>query len=272
MRLVVSLITGLFLSCGAVQAGEAEDMDALLEALRINDAVEIMRAEGLVYGNEIAADMLPETSEDAWAAQLSRIYDTDRLAGQVSTRLAEALAGTDLAPLVAFMTSETGREIVALEISAREAFLDPATEDAAFASYEAAKEEQTILYRKVQVLIEDSALVDFNVMGALNANLMFYRGLEDGGAIEMGESEMLKDVWAQEDAVRAESESWLGAFLMMAYRPLDPDALEAYTAFYRTPEGQALNAAIFEAYDGMYEQVSYLLGRAVARQMTSEEL
>lgn len=257
---------------GAAVAEDNRDMAALLDALRIEDTVEIMRAEGLDYGAEIAADMLPGVSEGAWAEQLSIIYDTGRMARQVSDGLNTALEAEDIGPVLDFLQSDTGQEIVALEISAREAFLDPAIEEAAFARYEEAKRAETPLYQQVQGLIADSSLVDFNVMGALNSNLMFYRGLDEGGAVEMGESEILSDVWAQEEAVRDESAAWLGAFLMMAYRPLEADALEAYAAFYRSEPGRALNAAIFKAYDGMYEQVSYLLGLAVAQQMTSEEL
>lgn len=262
----------LGLWAGVAVAQDTPDMAALLDALRVEESVGIMRAEGLEYGASLADDMLPGVSAEAWAAQVSKIYDPARMAHKVSDGLAAALEPGYVAPALAFLTSDTGQEIVALELSAREAFLDPDTEEAALTVYEDAKTAQTPLYLQVQGLIDDSALIDFNVMGALNANLMFYRGLEEGGAIEMGEMEMLSDVWEQEDAVRAESETWLGSFLMMAYRPLAAAELDAYAAFYRTPEGRALNAAIFEAYDGMYEQVSYLLGLAVAQQMTSEEL
>ena len=266
----LAAVAGLW--AGTALAEDSGDMAALLDALRIEGAVEIMRAEGLDYGADVGAEMVPGVSQAAWAARVAEVYNSDRMARQVSDGLRDALAPEHVGPVLTFLQSETGQDIIALEISAREAFLDPATEEAAFASYEEAKRAETPLYQQVQGLIDDSSLVDFNVMGALNSNLMFYRGLDEGGAIEMPESEMLSDVWAQEEAVRDDSAAWLGAFLMMAYRPLEPEALEAYAAFYRSEPGRALNAAIFRAYDGMYEQVSYLLGLAVAQQMTSEEL
>lgn len=270
-RLAVCL-GAIGLWAGAVAADETADITALLEALQVEKSVEIMRAEGLEYGAGLAEEMLPGVSQEAWAQQVSRIYDVERMTQEVTDGLVAALPQEHMEPVLAFLTSDTGRQIVTLELSAREAFLDPGTEDAAVEHFEEARDDETPLYQQVQILIEDSSLIEFNVMGALNANLMFYRGLDEGGAIEMGEAEMLSDVWAQEDAVRAESAQWLGAFLMMAYRPLEPDALEAYAEYYRTDEGRALNAALFKAYDAMYAQISYLLGLAVAQQMTSEEL
>ena len=71
-------------------------------------------------------------------------------------------------------------------------------------------------------MIDDSDLIEFNVMGTLNSSLMFYRGLSDGGAYEATEDEIFADVWSQEEATRDSSAEWLGAFLMVAYEPLDP--------------------------------------------------
>ena len=195
-----------------------------------------------------------------------------KMAQVVAQGFETALEGQEISELVAFYSSDMGQEIVSLELSAREAFLNEDTELAAMDSYERARDEHSELFQQVETLIADSDLVDFNVMGALNSNLMFYRGLADGGAFEMSEDDMLADVWSQEADIRDDSEGWLGAFLLLAYQPLDADELEAYAEFYRSDQGKVLNAAIFEAYDQMYEELSYLLGRAVAQQMQSKEL
>lgn len=270
-RLIVAVSMAVIVAL-PVRAAPQAGLDELLDALRVEDTVAIMREEGLRYGEGLATEMLPDVNPDSWARVISRIYDTGKMTAVVKAEFAEAIAGTDLDPLVAFFTSELGREIISLELSAREAFLDADTEAAAMQAWEQARDTATEKLGQVEIIIADSDLVDYNVMGALNANLMFYRGLADGGAIEMSEEEMLTDVWAQEDSVRSDSEGWLGSFLLMAYRPLAADDLEAYAAMYRTAEGKALNAAIFAAYDRMYEEISYLLGQAVAQQMQSEEL
>ena len=64
----------------------------------------------------------------------------------------------------------------------------------------------------------------------------------------------------------------MNAFLLMAYEPLEPEDLQAYVEFYRTPAGRVLNRAMFDAFNRMYEELSYILGRAVARHMQSEKL
>ncbi len=255
-----------------VTRAAGEDLAALIDALRIDDTVEIMRKEGLRYGSELGGEMLPGVNPQTWSDQVARIYDTDKMARVVTQGFETALEGEEISELVAFFTSETGQEIVALELSAREAFLNDDTEMAAMDAYEIARDDNTALFQQVETLIADSDLVDYNVMGALNSNLMFYRGLADGGAFEMSEDDMLADVWSQEGEIRDDSEGWLGAFLLLAYQPLEEEELAAYAEFYRSDQGRVLNAAIFEAYDQMYEELSYLLGQAVAQQMRSQDL
>lgn len=253
-------------------SAQADDIDVLLDALRIDDTVQIMREEGLVYGAELGAEMLPDVSEDRWQSIVSRIYDPAKMEVLITSEFEASLADVNLEPLVAFFTSDLGVQIIELELSAREAFLDTAAEEAAMDAFEKARADDALLYRQVDGIITDSDLVEFNVMGAMNANLNFYRGLSEGGAIEMAEDEMLAEVWAQEEDIRADSEEWLGSFLTLAYAPLSEDDLDAYAALYRTPEGQDLNTAIFEAYDRMYDEISYLLGQAVANELQGEDL
>ena len=80
------------------------------------------------------------------------------------------------------------------------------------------------------------------------------------------------DVWAQEDGVREDSAEWIGAYLLTAYQPLEPDQLDRYIALWRTEEGKELNRALFAVFDRMYEELSYLLGRAMAQHMRSQKL
>ncbi|MFN3207942.1 MAG: DUF2059 domain-containing protein [Roseovarius sp.] len=251
---------------------DAADTERLIQLMRVDDTVAIMREEGLRYGRDIGTEMLPDVAPDDWERTVSRIYDTEKMEAVITQEFETALEGEEVGPLVAFFRTELGKQIISLEISAREAFLDVDKELAAIEAFEKARAEDSRLYGQVETIIADSDLVEYNVMGAMNANLMFYRGLADGGAIELGESDMLADVWAQEGDIRAESEAWLGSFLMMAYRPLEAEELEAYAALYRTPEGKVLNTAVFNAYDRMYDEISYLLGQAVAERMRSEEL
>lgn len=246
--------------------------DALMDALQITETIEIMREEGQVYGADIATQMMPDMDPEAWAREVERIYDADKMTEVIRGNMAAELEKTDLAPLLEFYQSETGREIVALELSARRAFLDPDLEGMAKERFAEMEGQGVRLLEQIATLIADSDLVEMNVAGALNSDFMFYRGLVDGGAYEMSEEDILADVWAQEEDLRQTSRDWLEPFLMVAYQPLDPDALEAYVVFWRTAEGRDLNRALFAGFDQMYEEISYLLGLAVAQEMRSEEL
>ena len=58
----------------------------------------------------------------------------------------------------------------------------------------------------------------------------------------------------------------------MAYAPASDADLEAMIAFSETDPGQALNAALFTAFDGVFNDISHRLGLVSAGFMTTEEL
>lgn len=268
-------IRALFVTGALAVTGPAaaeSDMDRLIDHLDLAETIAVLREEGMRHGAEIAREMLPGAAEDRWNAILARIYDTGKMLPLVVGRFSAELEETDLDPLLAFFGSRAGQEIIAQELNTRRAFLDPRVEMAAHESYRAMHGQGARLPAQIDRLIADSDLVGMNVAGALNANLMFYRGLADGGAYEMDEADILADVWSQEAEIRSDTADWLHAFLTAAYRPVDPDRLAAYAALYRTPEGRDLNRAIFAAFDEMYDEISYLMGRAVARYLQSERL
>ena len=120
--------------------------------------------------------------------------------------------------------------------------------------------------------VQANDLVEANVTGALNASFQFYAGLVDGGALEMSEREILDEVWSQEPETRADSREWLYAYLLMAYEPLPEGDLEAYVDLSSSPEGKAMNRALFAGFNTMYDNISYALGLAAAKQMQAQEL
>lgn len=259
-------------SAGMALAERGEEIAALMQVLKVPETIEIMQDEGALYGGQIARDMIPDIDPEHWSKVIEKIYDDAKMHDVIEAGFANALEGTDLAPIMEYLQSEEAVEIVALELSARRAFLDPETETEAADRWLELSAQDDELVGQVEGLIDDSDLVEHNVMGTLNADLMFYSGLNEGGAIEMSEDEILADVWAGEDELRRSTREWLQSFLMMSYQPLEPDVLDGYAAFWRTPEGRDLNRAIFVAFDQMYEDLAYLLGLAIAEQMRIEEL
>jgi hypothetical protein len=192
--------------------------------------------------------MLAGQGGETFAGVVSHIYDAGDMADTARDRFAGSLAGTDIAPMLAFFDTASGRRILGLELSAREAMLER--------------------------FVEVNDLVESNVSGALNSSYAYYRGMIDGGAFEgeMGEGDVLADVWSQEADVRADTEEWVYSFLALAYQPLPDAELSAYTAFSATPAGQDLNRAIFVAFDKMFVDISHALGLVTARYMVGQEL
>lgn len=271
-RLLAACLTMICLAL-PLRAGAAP-VDTLIEALALDDILGVMRQEGLDYGENLRAEMFPGRGGGAWTATVARIYDGARTRQIMRDSLAEELAGTDLAPLIGFFTSETGQRVVSLEVTARRALLDDATAEA---SREALAEMRARDDPRLELLnrfVRVNDLLEFNVVGALNANYAFYLGLVDGGAFpfDVTEDQILADVWSQEAEIRLETEQWLYAYLAMAYDPLSDGELEAYIAVSESPEGQALNRALFEAFDVLFRRISRELGLAAARLVSGEDI
>lgn len=83
---------------------------------------------------------------------------------------------------------------------------------------------------------------------------------------------MLDDVWSREEETRADSALWLRALLTRAYRDIPVDGIAGYVELSLTPEGKALNVALFAGFDRMYGDLNYALGLALASRLSGEDL
>ena len=169
-----------------------------------------------------------------------------------------------LAKILAFFNSDLGQRVVDLEIEARRAFLDTEAEEAARVAADdrfAARDPKVELVKR---FIEAGDLVEMNVAGALSGNLAFLTGMSE--TVLYGEAmptdQLMSDVWAQEEQIRDDSTAWLYAYLGLAYAPLTEAELQSYVDFMESPEGKRLNGALFIAFNDVFRQVSYDLGRA----------
>jgi len=246
----------------------------LVEALGLPDLLPVLRAEGLAYADDLAAGMFPGRDPARWTGMAGRIYRTDRMRAVMEQHLARGLSAADVDALVGFFTSDLGQRIVALEVSAREALLDEAVDEASREMLDRMRAEDDPRLEVLRRFIDANDLVERNVVGALNSNFAFYEGLDAGGAFggEMSEAQMLADVWNQEAEIRDETIDWAYSYLGMAYRPLSDAEIDAYVALSQTPAGQALNAALFDAFDALFVEISRDLGRAAAQFMAGEDI
>jgi len=277
---VLLILPLLALGAMPAKADQADRLAVLMDLMGLEEIIDIMREEGLAYGQELEADMLSGGGGAAWDMLVDRIYDVDKMTAMVEQQFITTFAQADPAPLITFFEGETGERIVELEIAARRAFMQQEVEEAAREAFRRVADDLAAQSPRridphlsaIESYVEANDLIGFNVMGALNANMLFYRGLVDGGALEMSEADIVADVWAQEDGTRAETREWVYAFLMLAYEPLAPAQISAYADLSKTQPGRAMNRALFEAFDLMYGKVSQALGLALAGQMLGEEL
>jgi len=250
------------------------EIDTLFAALGLPEIVEVMHEEGLAYSTTLGEDMLPVAAARDWAEAAQAIYDPQTMLRKVRATFETELQGDDIDAMLAFFTSEAGARIIALEVSARRAFLDEAVEEASTQAATVQMRDETPRYLLVKDFVDTNDLIESNVVGALNSSYAFYTGLIDGGAMpaDVTRDTALQDVWAQELDIRDTTTEWIFSFLLMAYQPLSDAELDTYIAFSETDAGQQLTAALFVAFDGMFEDISRALGLNISRLLLTQEL
>ena len=249
----------------------ADPAQELFDALRLAEVVTIMREEGLEYGAELGADLAGTDTSQSWGITLDRIYNADQMTAMVAQTFTQTLEGKDVSQALAFFQSDDGKQIIDLELSARRAMTDTDIEEAAKVAALAMEDDAP---RRVLLdrFVEANDLIEANVSGSLNSAFQFYAGMVEGGAFDMSDQDILSEVWSQEPDTREDTEGWVYGFLGLAYGPLSDAELEAYIDLSATEAGQSVNQALFTAFNDMYDTISYALGRAIAREMQSEDL
>lgn len=260
-----------FAACLAMPA-HAEPAEEILDALKIGEIVELMREEGQGYSAEMAQDLLPAGETEAWQDAVARLYAPEAMEEVVRAGFLESFGDTDAGPLLDYFSSEAGQRVVDLEIEARREMINPEVEAAAREAWREGAGGGDARLAQLDAFVAANDLLDTNVTGALNASFQFYVGLVDGGGLEMTESEIVEEVWMQEEVTRADTREWLYSYLLLAYQPLTDAELQDYLDVSATPEGKAMNRALFAGFNHMYNEISYGLGLAAAREMLGQDL
>ena len=268
-RVILQLAVVFLVFSGPVQAGDVED---LTQTLRIDEVIEVLRDECLLFGADLERDMLDNNGGPVWRSQLAAIYDTDRMTTAIRAALEAGLSEQQIARSRTFFATELGQRILSLETSARQAMADPEVEQIARDMYLELAQADDDRLATITRFIEVNDLVEYNVVGALNASYYFMRGLVDGGTSEMSEAEIIAEVWSQEQETRTDTQEWLYGFLLLAYRPLSDSELASYISYSETQAGQALNTALFAGFDRMYLDISHALGVLVAQSSVTKDL
>ncbi len=265
--LVVCLLIGL--SGPVIADSTAAD---LARILRLGDVAQVLRDEGIAYGQDLDHDMLAGAGGAFWEDQVGTIYRPGRIETAVTSALDTGMTAPEIEAAFAFYASPEGQEIVSLETTARIAMADPEVEDIARRFARDMRDASDPALDPIRRYIDLMDLVERNVAGAIEDNLLFYRGMVDGGALDLSDGQIEDTVWGDENAIRADAQDWVYGYLLMAYRPLSVAQMTSYLDFSESPAGQALNSAMFEGFSVAYRQISYELGRALARAMHSTTL
>lgn len=282
MKLWFKILGLCFVLAGPSAAQTSPELvRSLGDAVKMDQTLAIMQREALQNADEIAEDLFGGAAPSGWTNVITELFDPAGARAQFDTGLTLATANADagqLANAAAFYASPLGIRLLQLEISAREAMLDGEVETAAKQAWTDLLADPLPASAQRADLIEGavaaSDLIESNVSSALNGNLAFLQGLAEAGgyAAEMTADDMLREVYAQEDTVRADTAEWLYPFLALAYAPLTDAELQAYIDFAQSAAGQALNSALFLAFDGLGTVQSRGMGLAAGRLMSGQDI
>jgi len=257
---------------GVTAASAASDeVERLASAMRIAEVMHILRDEGLDQSRELDEALLNGAGGALLQAQIEDMYDPVWMQSKVTSALEAELTKAQLVQASLFFESELGKTIISLENSARRAISDNAIEEMAQTAYREA-DRDTAFFRLISEYIEVNDLIDHNVQSTLSADYHFFRGLADGRGIAKDDSDMLAQLLAQTDETEERTTDWLFSFLLLAYGPLSEAQMRENIAFSRTDAGRALNEALFNGLDEMFDELSYQLGQAAARVLNASEL
>lgn len=256
--------------------GTEADLQSLNALTRQAETLDLIRQEGIAQGQALGTDLFGETGDPGWAAALDRVYDTRRMADIYDAALAEVLAQdpTLAGDVAGFLGSELGARIVALELEARRTTLDEVAAEAAREVFEEVRQTDKDRLAQIDRLIDAADLIEINVTTGLNGNIAFYIAMAAEGApgATPDQSEMLAQVWSQEDDIRASVRKFLYPLMTLAYAPLTEDELQAYVAFSESPAGRRFNAAMTKAFDPVMLDLSRNLGAEAGRLMSGQVL
>lgn len=269
-KLVFSLLVAALPSFGAAQSlSDAE----FLDLIGIERLVGVMSLEGIADGQGLPEEAFGVLPGDGWGETLAEIYDADTMRAATEAAFMDAFEPRHRDEVEEFVASDAWQNAIDLEVAARMALLDPEVEEMVFDNADRDSIRDGTRARKIRRLIREAEMLDYNVESNLNSMLAFYLGLGDGGfGLELSEDDLYAMILSEQEGMEQDIQDWLFAVLMMAYDPLSNRHLDQQIAFWQTTEGAAFNAALFRAFDVLFSDLSYELGKAAAQVMNETAL
>lgn len=253
--------------------GAHADIDRLMQALQFERVIATLIEEERSHGAALAEGFFPDQPKEGWQERVNEIHTVEGATATLRREMVATMGDHDLTAMITYFESDAAQAILTLESSARVAFSDADLVDAIRADLDSLTGARPDLFAAIQDYIAYSDLIEQNVAAAFLSNVAFAAGLIEGGQfVGMTPERLAAEMWAGEEASRADTQSWLHAFLMTAYGPADPDDLRIYINSALTPDGSILNEAINRAFQRLYAETSFELGQAVAQFMGGDEI
>jgi hypothetical protein len=263
-------VSALLASAWALPASAAP-IDRLMDLMKFEEVIEVLADEGRSMADDTADEDLG-VPRFAWNKMMGRLYDQAAMQNAFRTELDEAFGETDLTPIVAFFETDLGRQIADLELSARKAISDEAVLTAAGDLW-AELDPQSKRAQLIEDYVTVNDLIEMNIVGSMNSDIAYYRGFSAGSSDGrvLDEVDIMREVWAGEPDARAQVSEWVYGFSALAYEPLNEADFGTYIDFGRSEAGQALNHAMFAAFDNVYADLARGLGAGTATLLKSFE-
>ncbi|MGN7869603.1 hypothetical protein [Paracoccus sp. 22332] len=251
--------------------------EAVWHVMRMDSLMPILRDEAVAQGEEMAAGLFPRGGTGRWLDRVRAIHDPARTRELFLEGMAAALPRTDLAKVaegLVFYRTVFGQRMLALENAARVRMRDPAVEAAARDAFAQAVRRRDPRAVRIARLIRAADLIEPNVVGALNGAVAFSKGFQAGGGFPMplSDSEIVREAWAKEPRMRADTEAWIGAYLFLAYGVLGDAELDRYIAYAGSAGGLALSRLMFAGFDAVVSATSHDMGLAAAAELRGRQL
>jgi len=245
----------------------AQGAQDLSRSLRLPELAQILAEEAMKAAQEIDAEMLAGQGGPIFATQIEAINDPATLVDEVAQSMADALSDPDQTALLVFTDSDQGQRAIDLELAARRAFIDPEVEDFARAQAEDSPHADAI-----DRLIAAGDMIGQNRDTTILTTEAFYRGLREGGALDLTDAQITDLAREQASDGDADTRAWLEAYFALAYSPLSAADMDVLVAFWETDVGLRFSDALYDAFDAAYGARWFAMGQAAALFLSAEDI
>ena len=249
-------------------------VSAMMEGLGLENLLGLMADEARLNAGR-GYEWMEAAELDSWIAGVARINDPARMARLMREDLAQAatLANPGLiAEALTFYRSDLGRRVIALENAARRQMLSEEGEVAAVRAVDEARARGDPRIDAILRLMAAGDVVERNVAGSLNASYATAKGYAEASGAPRPDAEMMREIAAQENEIRADVTEWVMALLYLGYQPLSDPELARVEAFVASDPGQEITELLSTAFDALFIRLAYETGMLSATQYFGTDL